>query len=139
MHLSAHITRINPVDTERRDFSSQHVRKLFKRRLARSIATPTRICLNACITGDIDYACSLIQLMLKCLDKRKRRDDVSAIDLLKHIKWILQQERLWTGTEDACVIDQCIQRTNRPCRLRQSLTMCRVGHITSNSDNTRML
>src|SRR5437764_8967640 len=98
MHLRAHITRINPVDTQRCILSSEHMRELFQRRLARSVATPAWICLNTCVTCDIDNTCSRFQVMLNRLDQGKWRDNIGTIDLLKHIKWILQEKRLWTGT-----------------------------------------
>src|SRR5438105_373048 len=106
MHLRAHIAGINPVDTPLGVLCREDMRELLKRGLARAVAAPTFVCLNACIAGDVDNAGSWLDMVVKCLEERERGDHVGAVHLLKHIQRVLQQGRLRTWAEYTRVIDQ---------------------------------
>ncbi len=54
VHLRAHITRVNPVDTPRLVLRRQDMRELLERRLTRSIATPTFIPLDSRVAGNVE-------------------------------------------------------------------------------------
>src|SRR5438270_7867155 len=106
MHLRAHIAWINPVDTPLGVLCREDMRELLKRGLARPVATPTFICFNARIAGDVDNASSWLQVAMKCLEECERGDHVGAVHLLKHIQRVFQQGRLRAWTEYTRVIDQ---------------------------------
>src|SRR6185312_5317080 len=139
VHLRAHITGINPVDTQGRIFGGENIRKLFERCFTRSISTPALIGLDTCIAGNIHYTGTRLQLLLEVLDKGKRSDNIRTIYLLKHIEWIIQQVRLWAWAKDTGIIHQCVQPTRFLCGLHESTTMPRIGYIARNSNDPRLL
>src|SRR5260221_5434678 len=139
VHLGAHIAWINPVDTPCRIFGGENVRKLFERCFARSIATPTLICLHTRVAGDVDDARARFQEMLHCLDKRQGSNNVGAVHSLEHFKRVVQQRRLRARPKNAGAVDKGVKTTQLSRCIGESTTVSRIGDITGYSNDSRLI
>src|SRR5262245_43228546 len=73
------------------------------------------------------------------LKKRKRRDDICAVDLFENIQRVVEQLRLRARPQDAGIIYYRVQATSRPRSVGERLAMRRVGDIAGDGGDLRVL
>ena len=131
VHHRAQVAWVHRPDGERRELDGEHRAEMLECRLARAVAAPAFVRLDAGVGGDVDEARAwgVEQERQRVLHQAERCDDVHLERHAQFVERVVRQRRKWRRPQRAGIVHEQIETAELDRRIGQGAAVRRLGDV----------